>query len=141
MSMYTGIRINVTVKEQYRELIKDINEGAEWEDYAQQFPFLASYAEKPRSFFIPNGDLSYMPDSWETEQNLPASNFTTKIDMQTGQWTFQCSLNNANQEIEQFFDNVLATIISDSEHIEYFHETWDASNYYMFDEGKIVLIK
>ena len=59
--------------------------------------------------------------------------------MDTGYWTFQCSLKNYEGEIEQFFSDVLVNIISDSEHIEYFYEEWDESKYYEFVDGTIKL--
>lgn len=78
-----------------------------------------------------------MPSSWETGGN--PNEFDTKIDMNTGYWSFQCSLKNYEREIEKFFDEVLVNIISHSEHIEYHYEEWDESNYYNFVNGSIKL--
>ncbi|MCL1696320.1 hypothetical protein [Lysinibacillus sp. BPa_S21] len=65
MGMYTGLRVKVTVKEEYREMIDDINNGASWSEYTEQFPFLSKYAQQSRAGFIPRGSLCYMPDCWE----------------------------------------------------------------------------
>ncbi|WP_439187798.1 hypothetical protein [Bacillus subtilis] len=142
MGMYTGLRVKVTVKEEYRSMINQINRGAGWSEFSEEFPFLSNYALQTRAGLIPNGSLSYMPSSWATGEypnETPTDGFDTKIDMDTGYWTFQCSLKNYEGEIEQFFSDVLVNIISDSEHIEYFYEEWDESKYYEFVDGTIKL--
>ncbi|MGG1338484.1 hypothetical protein ABE196_18850 [Bacillus subtilis] len=140
MGMYTGLRIKVTVKEEYRSMINQINKGATWSEFVEQFPFLSNYAALNRAGSIPNGILCYMPSSWETGEypnGIATDGFDTKIDMNTGYWSFQCSLKNYEREIEKFFDEVLVNIISNSEHIEYLYEEWDESNYYNFVNGSI----
>ena len=141
MGMYTGLRVKVTVKEEYRDMIQAIHEGADWADFAEQFPFVTAYSKQGRAEFIPRGMLFYMPFSWE-EGRFPnavaTDGFERHIDMETGKWSFQCSLKNYNNEIEQFFHEVLPVIISEAEHIEYLYEEWDASSLYELKDGKIV---
>lgn len=141
MGMYTGLRVKVTVKKDYRDMIEAIHNGDSWCDYAEEFPFLANYAKQGRAEFIPNGVLSYMPDNWE-EGEFPrqkaTDGFGTKIDLATGKWSFQCSLKNYNDEIEQFFEEVLPHLLESSEHIEYFYEEWEESKMYEFANGNIV---
>lgn len=137
---YTGLRVKVTVKEEYRHMIQAINKGAEWNDFAEQFPFLSSYAKQDRAEFIPCGSLCYMPFSWETGEypsEVATDGFERNIDMETGYWTFQCSLKNYEGEIQHFFNGVLPNIISESEHIEYLYEDWDESTMYDYIDGKI----
>lgn len=141
MGMYTGLRVKVTVKEEYRLMIQDINDEASWSDYVVDFPFIKDYAEQARAEFIPRGMLSYMPDCWEegTFPNQVATDgFDRDIDLQTGKWTFQCSLKNYNSEIEQFLNEVLPNIISEAEHIEYFYEDYKVSRMFDFADGKII---
>ena len=141
MGMYTGLRVKVTVKEEYRKMLRAINGGEEWLQFSCEYPFLAGYAALGRSEFIPNGMISYMPDSWETDDYRATEGFETGIDMRTGRWTFQCSLKNYENEIEKFLDEVLPNIITSSEHIEYFYEEWDSGRLYEFVDGKLVVIQ
>lgn len=140
MGMYTGLRLKVTVKEEYRQMIKAINEGAKWNDFSEQFPFIAAFAKQDRAEFIPRGSLCYMPSSWETGEypnEVATDGFERKIDIETGYWTFQCSLINDQGEIEQFFEEVLPNIIENAEHIEYLFEEWDSSRMYEFVNGEV----
>ena len=141
MGMYTGLRVKVTVKEEYRGMINEINNGAEWREFSTRHPFVAEYARLGRSEFIPSGMISYMPDYWETEDYEATDGFDRKIDMETGYWTFQCSLKDYENEIEKFLDEVLPNIITSSEHIEYFYEEWDSGRLYEFVDGKLVVIQ
>lgn len=144
MGMYTGLRLKVTVKEEYRKMIKEINEGEEWSKFADQIPFLTAYSKQARSGFIPRGVLCYMPSSWETgdyPNEVATDGFERNIDLKTGYWSFQCSLKNYEGEIQQFFKEVLPNIISASEHIEYLYEEWETSDFYEFVNGEINLIE
>lgn len=140
MGMYTGIRVKAFVKEEYREMIQAIHDGADWADFVDQFPFLSKYASLDRAEFIPRGVLCYMPSEWE-EGDFPneraTDSFERKIDMETGYWTFQCSLKNYEHEIQCFFEEVLPKIIEKAEHIEYYYEEWDKSQLYGLVDGKI----
>lgn len=141
MGMYTGLRVKVYVKEEYREMIEEINNGAKWSEFAEQFPFSASYSEQSRAESIPRGSLSYMPDEWEEgdfPNGVPTDGFDRYVDMETGYWTFQCSLKNYEGEIEQFLKEVLPNIIEKSEHIEVHYEEWDFGVLYKYKNGKIV---
>lgn len=140
MGSYTGLRVKVTVKEEYRPMIKAIHEGADWNDFSEQFPFLSAYAKQDRAKLIPRGGLCYMPSSWETGEypnEVATDGFERNIDMETGYWTFQCSLKNYESEIQQFFKDVLSKIISEAEHIEYLYEEWDENIMCDFLNGEI----
>lgn len=151
MGNYTGLRAKVFVKKEYRKMISEINEDAEWSDFVGEFPFLKEYSKLDRAEFIPRGLISYMPDDWEEAitsfrkntypMYIATDGFHREIDMDTGYWTFQCSLKNYENEIEKFFEDVLSKIIDSSEHIEYLYEEWDGSLMYEFKDGKIVQIK
>lgn len=144
MGMYTGLRIKATVKQEYREMIKEIHEGADWSDFVKQFPFLTEYAKQDRAEFIPRGVVCYMPDSWEMGEypnEVATDGFERSIDMETGYWTFQCSLKNYNNEIEQFFKEVLPNLTESAEHIEYLYEEWNESVMYKYLNGEIIQIR
>lgn len=140
MGTYTGLRIKVVVKEEYREMIEEINSGSEWAEFTTQFPFLERYAQQHRAEFIPRGVLSYMPSHWE-EGEFPnqgaTEGFERNIVMDTGYWTFQCSLKNYEGEIQLFFKDVLGTIISGYEHIEYQEEN-SSPKFFELADGRIV---
>lgn len=139
MGMYTGLRIKVTVKKEFVSMINKINNGENWESFSTEFPFIKNFSLKERSGFIPHGVLCYMPSYWEN--NCYKDGFNTTIDLKTGKWSFQCSLKNYDKEIEQFFNEVLCVIVSDTEHIEYLYELWDKSKFYKLINGKITEIK
>jgi hypothetical protein len=144
MGMYTGLRVKVTVKPEFRPMIGKISEGAMWEEFVDQFPFLTDYAQLDRSEFIPHGALCYMPSSWEIGEfphQVATDGFDGTMDMQTGRWAFQCSLKNYDSEIYQFFRDVLSKIIESSEHIEYHYEEWDGSIMYNYTDGELVKIQ
>ena len=141
MGMYTGLRCKVIVKPEFREMIQEIHDGGDWGDFVEEFPFLTEYAKQDRAEFIPRGSLSYMPDEWEKgvfPNQTATDDFERNIDMETGLWTFQCSLKNYKQEIEQFFKEVLPNLIESAEHIEYYYEEWTWSIFYEFVDGLIV---
>lgn len=141
MGMYTGLRFKGYVKEEYRQMIQEINGDGEWSEFIKQFPFLKDYASQDRAEFIPRGALSYMPDSWEAgifPNQIDTDGFERNIHLETGYWTFQCSLKNYNEEIEQFFSEVLPKIIDSAVHIEYFYEEWDRSIFYELKDGGII---
>lgn len=140
MGMYTGLRVKVYVKQEYRKMIEEINNGEDWSEFTEEFPFLTSYSEQSRAEFIPNGALCYMPSRWESGEfpnYIPTDGFDRNIDLDTGYWTFQCSLKNYNNEIGQFFEEVLSNIIGSAEHIEFRYEEMNNSIMYAFKDGKI----
>lgn len=137
--MYTGLRIKVTIKEEYREMIQAINEEKMYfRDYVEQYPFLSDFANLQRSDSIPSGISAYMPTSWEDTNEKATDGFERYFDMNTGIWVFQCSLKNYGGVIERFFADVLPHIIISAEHIESWHEEDAASVMYHYKEGKIV---
>lgn len=138
MGMYTNLRLKVYVKEQYRNMINQINDGADWSEFVTQFPFLTRYAKLGRAEFIPRGGSSYMPYQWN-DGSKATEGFDTHIDLGTGYWTFQCSLKDYENEIECFFKDVLPVLITSSEHIESYYEEWDESKFYELEDGAIKL--
>lgn len=141
MGMYTGLRFKGVVKKEYREMMDEIHQGVEWSDFVEAFPFLNEYAKQDRAEFIPRGVLCYMPNDWEKGKfpnQVATDGFERSINLTTGVWTFQCSLKNYNDEIEQFFEEVLPHLLESAQHIEYRYEEWDESVFYVFENGKIV---
>lgn len=142
--MNTGLRIKVTVKTDFRQMINEINkEEAYFCDYVDQFPFLSNYAKLKRSELIPSGISAYMPTGWEEGEypnEQPTDGFERKFDTETGFWTFQCSLKNYDRVIEHFFKDVLANIIVSAEHIESKHEEDHESIMYKYLNGEIVRV-
>ena len=81
-----------------------------------------------------------MPSCWKTGEypnQVAADGFERNIDIETGYWTFQCSLKNYEGEIQHFFNEVLPNIIREAEHIEYLYEDWDESTMYDYIDGEI----
>lgn len=140
--MNTGLRIKVTVKKDFRQMINKINnEEADFCDYVDQFPFLSNYIKLKRSELIPVGISAYMPTNWEEGEypnQQPTDGFARKFDVETGFWTFQCSLKNYDRVIEHFFADVLSNIIVSAEHIECKHEEDHESIIYKYLNNEIV---
>ncbi|USL89334.1 hypothetical protein vBBceHLY2_00058 [Bacillus phage vB_BceH_LY2] len=134
MGMYTGLRMKVYVKEEYREMIGDIsNHEKDWDEFIHEFPFISLFAEYDRSSFIPGGSLCYMPESWCTrdDENLVDvvhDGFETSFSEDTGYWTFACSLKNYESEIEVFLSRV-ASVIVDSTKEQYIETLYEESRY------------
>ncbi|MBL5768439.1 hypothetical protein [Heyndrickxia sporothermodurans] len=142
--MYTGLRIKVTVKQEFRQIINEINnEETYFSEYVEQFSFLDKFAKTRRSDLIPTGTSAYMPTGWLTGEypNEQATDgFDRNIDMNTGLWIFQCCLKNYDNEIDIFLTDVLANIIESSEHIEKKSEGDNNSIFYKYINGEIVSV-
>ncbi|MEH2980280.1 MULTISPECIES: hypothetical protein [Bacillati] len=140
--MHTGLRIKVTVKEDFLQMINKINnEESYFTDYIDQFSFLTNFAKLKRSALIPSGVSAYMPTGWEIGEypNEQATDgFERQFNMDTGFWSFQCCLKNYDNIIEHFLTDVLANIIESSEHIETKHEEDDESELFEYVNGEIV---
>ena len=142
MGMYTGIRFKGYIKPEFRENFELIALDGDWKESSDEI--FKKYGEYSRASFIPCGALSYMPDEWETdprnyEYSQATDGFKRSYNNETGYWTFQCSLKNYDDTIEEFF-KLLPYFIKSIEHLEYFYEEWDYSTQYNLIDGKIVEI-
>jgi hypothetical protein len=149
MGMYTGLRCKVIIKPEYREEFGLLHNKLGYEWAKSKFGFMREFGQLSRASFIPRGALSYMPDSWE---NVPkkangdydwmnatdTDGFERQFNTETGYWAFQCSLKNYEDEIENFFENVLGNIAEEVIHLEYYYEEWESSTFYKLVDGKIV---
>lgn len=136
MGMYTGLRFKGIIKNEYREDVKkaitDI-EGA-WGNCEHEE--LKKFDKVDRSFCIPFGGLSYMPDCWEESENENATNgFGRYFNETTGLLCFQCSLKNYEDTIEYFIEKVIPVICEKLIHCEVLYEEWEVSELYEFKEG------
>lgn len=150
MGMYTGVRFKGYVKPGFRSKFENIALNGEWfnnSDYV-----FNNFGYFGRSSFIPCGSLSYMPNEWETYDSTlrryssewynsakDTDGFERTWDAETGYWTFQCSLKNYENEIEEWF-KILPYFIESIEHLEYYYEEWTYSRKYDLVDGKIMLI-
>lgn len=149
MGMYTGIRFKGYVKEEYRDSFEDIALNGDWgssdvsafRDFGECFN---------RASFIPCGSLAYMPDKWERYDNnlekysdewfmsaIDTDGFHRTWNKESGYWTFQCSLKNYEDEIENWFE-LLPLFIEEIEHLEYFYEEWNYSHRYELIDNKVI---
>ena len=150
MGMYTGIRFKGYVKKEFRDTFEDIAMKGDWDKSNDEV--FSNFGKLGRSGFIPCGSLSYMPDKWETDyineqgekeidfanyyKQVATDGFKRSYNKETGYWTFQCSLKNYEDEIEQWFE-ILPYFIESIEHLEYFYEEWNYSSRYDFVDNKI----
>lgn len=100
MGMYTCFTLSCKVKKEYRDYIKQINEGAEWKEFVEQMPFVKEYSKQSRAEFIPCGCLSAY-----NEDKFGPQNFNTF--RKFGTWNFLCDMKNYDSTIEQFIKEVL----------------------------------
>ena len=141
--MYTGIRFKGYVKSMFRDDFEKIALNGEWENSNDEV--LKSFGSVSRAGFIPCGSLCYMPNEWETapydkyKRGVPTDGFDRTWNKQTGYWTFQCSLKNYDDTIEEWF-KILPYFIEKIEHLEIYYEEDDYSKQYDIINGEVKLI-
>ena len=146
MGMYTGIRFKGIVKPQLRKGFDIIAIDGDWELHEDEK--FQEFSKISRASFIPCGSLAYMPNEWGQDMIFDENHnytgdapdtdgFERTYDEQTGRWTFQCSLKNYDDTIEEFF-KLLPYFIESIEHLEYLYEEWETSIMYELSGGKIV---
>ncbi len=153
MGMYTGLRFKGIIKLEFSEVIKTmIEESLDWLQLYKLYPqysFLKEFGNRWRADFIPRGALAYMPDSWEVIPKNPdgswnfsmataTDGFERDYDEDTRLWSFQCSLKNYEDDIEEFLFNIVPIIVEKSIHMEYFYEESARSTFYELKDGKVV---
>lgn len=139
MGTYTGIRAKIILHEKYVPQIRALMEykypEGVWKtgDYVESRWCLTDFKEWAtvgRCDFIPFGALAYMP--WE--DNDPE--WQRKLD--GNEWTFQCSLKNYNDEIEQFMATVLPVIAKEIKYFEVLYEMSGYGRLYTMVDGAVV---
>lgn len=152
MGNYTGLRMKVYVKPEYRELIKKVHEYdmEGWEDFVSEYPFLAAFAHKDRNTFIPHGSICYMPESWASwnfsdgsHEKVVHDGFEHSFNEKTGYWTFACSLKNYEGEIGIFLESVASVIVQPlmPQYIEVLYEVWESGKLYEIDtNGEVIFL-
>lgn len=133
MGMYTGLRFKGIVKEEFRNEFENIALSGDWEESENEV--FKEFGNVSRASFIPCGALAYMPYEWETS---PSDGFDRTYNKETGRWTFQCSLKNYNDTIEEFF-KIVPYFIQEIEHAEVFYEEWSHSVKLELINGKMVM--
>lgn len=141
MGMYTGLRFKGTVKEKFRNDFENIALKGDWEESDDEV--FKEFGNVSRAGFIPCGSLAYMPNEWETSpynkygDGVPTDGFDRTYNKETGRWTFQCSLKNYENTIEEFF-KIVPYFIQEVEHAEVFYEEWRYSSKFELIDGKMV---
>ena len=139
MGDYTGLRFKGIIKKQFREEFASIALNGCWEDAKDKK--INNFANCSRASFIPCGALNYMPDEWEKweDENRKATDgFERTYNKENGVWTFQCSLKDYENTIEEFLA-LVPYFIESIEHCEVFYEEWIYSEKYELIENAIVL--
>ena len=139
MGAYTGLRFKGIVKKQFRGEFAPIALNGCWEDAKDKK--INNFANCSRASFIPCGALNYMPDEWEKweDENRKATDgFERTYNKESGVWTFQCSLKDYENTIEEFLA-LVPYFIESIEHCEVFYEEWIYSVKYELIENAIVL--
>ena len=134
--MYTGLRFKGIVKKQFREEFVPIALRGWWEDAKDKK--ISNFANCSRASFIPCGALAYMPDEWEDGNKKATDGFERTYNKESGVWTFQCSLKDYENTIEEFLA-LVPYFIESIEHCEVFYEEWIYSVKYELIENAIVL--
>lgn len=150
MGMYTGLRCRIKVKEEYVSALEELDKlDYEWSEHSlKEF---REFGDVDRATFIPRGCLSYMPDCWEQlkenhhefkndwEKVEDVEEFKRNFDNETRIWSFQCSLKNYEDTIEQFIEKIVALIAEDIIHLEELYEESALSTLYVMNsDGDIV---
>lgn len=142
MGMYTGLRFKGIVKKEFRKEFEDIALDGDWKESNDNV--FKEFGNVSRASFIPCGALAYMPDEWETApyneygDGVPTDGFDRTYDEETGRWTFQCSLKNYNDTIEEFL-KIVPYFIEEVEHAEVYYEEWRYSERYDLIDGTMLM--
>ncbi|WP_346938229.1 hypothetical protein [uncultured Clostridium sp.] len=151
MGMYTGLRFKGIIKEEYRDDINTLINDKDCFKWGNlQHELFEKYDKVSRSSFIPFGDLSYMPDSWEKDTGKrdeygykitkDTDGFDRKFDRETGLLAFQCSLKDYDDTIEYFLNNILIAICEKAYHIEELYEENNISTMYKIENDKLITL-
>jgi len=131
MGMYTGLRFKGVVKPEYRAAMVDIATSGDWENSnVKEFAEFGNRFE--RAIFIPRGALSYAPLAWYDDE------YDTNYDVESGMWTFDCSLKNYGGEVEAFFE-LIPLFVESVEYLEKLYEEWNAGELYKLFNGKLFM--
>ena len=146
MGMYTNLRFKGIIKKEFIEEIQTVMNESEW--IKCKHATLLEFSKFSRSDFIPFGSLPYAPSCWEGEPYdekkpwfCPATDgFETNFDIETGYWSFQCSLKNYENEIEFFINNVVPLVCEEVIHCEKLYEEDAVSEMFTIENGEIKIL-
>lgn len=146
MADYIGLRCKVIIKPEYREALQELHNETYYDWSEAPFDFMREYGKRRNADGIPTAPLSYMPDSWEEPnqtatlyEGAPSDGFDRSFDLETGYWSFQCSLTNRDQEIETFLNVVLSVIAQEILHLEIYEENAEYGKLYGLVNSEIIL--
>lgn len=128
----TGLRFKGVVKQDFRLNFNLIATSGDWLSHPD--PAFNEFGKIRSSVKIPTGYLEHMPGEWEDDEE-----YLNHYDSHSGVWTFQCSTNNYDQEIEHFF-KLLPHFIESVQMIEVFPEEDDYSYRYDLIDGEVKLV-
>ncbi|CDQ41861.1 hypothetical protein [Virgibacillus salexigens] len=142
--MFTSIRAKMFVKDEYQPLIDRLMNNSEimqWSQLHSTLPFVQQYAKVPRSGHIPFGALTYAPSEWGVYDKTHGFNvhvmYEPSFERLTGLWTFQCSLRDKANTIDQFMDLIVNNIVDQIIHLETKYEGDNYSNIYNFVNNSV----
>jgi len=130
MGMYTGLRGEIHLKEEYIDKIRTVvEEGEEWsdalKDIADEEPRVFEFVHKPRARFIPRGALCCTPCDW----GLVGHAYITD----EGVLDFTCALKNYDDEIKAFVN--MLPVIATSWSLEELYEEYTESTFHKSQQG------
>jgi len=136
MGDYTGIRFKGYIKEEFRNEFAIIALEGDWNK--SKDPIFNKFGEVRRASFIPCGSLSYMPDEWESNDE-DTDEFARTWNKETGYWTFQCSLKNYEDTIDEWF-KIIPYFIEKIDHLESYYEYWEWSKQYDLVDNELIMV-
>jgi hypothetical protein len=134
MGHYTSIRFKGYVKPEYRKDFYNIAISGEWENSnVKQFK---KFGEKYESAsFIPRG-ICYVDDWFEQPyepDHKPIDGFERSYNVETGYWTFLCSLKNYDNTVD-VFQKLIPLFIEKIDYFECHIDIFESSNLYTLNE-------
>lgn len=131
MGVDTCLRFKGFVKSQFKSNFSFIALNGEWANAEDEI--IRHFGSLKRSCLIPTGSLSYMPSEWE-DNGHATEGFERRYEEDTGFWSFQCSLKNYDNTIEEFF-KIVPYFIYSVDHAEVYNEEWTHSVLYEMKDG------
>jgi hypothetical protein len=143
MDMHTSLRCKVIIKDEFRKEFEMLNaNNFDWS--LSTIEFIKKFSDFPRNKFIPNGVFSSRPNHWMQAPydkfgvGVPTNGFERNFDVETGLWSFQCSLKDNDSTIDEFIAKILTKVAEEIIHLELFHPDIDNNIHYSFkDDGTI----
>lgn len=133
MAVYTGIRLKVKIKDEYRKDIERANESRDWSVCKKDL--LNNLSNLERAEYILSCDCTFANERWINGE-LETDGFVNSFDSSTGIWTKQVVVSGGFSVLKYFVDVIIPKICEEGYHIEILPEAEPLSYLFELKDGK-----